>query len=119
MNALFDWQACTGSIYALQELLSFLISWTSLILLLGIAAQILGGLMLLLGVKEKIGAILLIMVLFPATFLFHPFWAMEGSVAGLHAALFFDHLALCGGLILVALHGLQIRTEADSAYMEV
>ena len=41
--------------------------------------QLLGGLLVLLGIKEKLGATLLILFLIPVTVLMHSFWMVEGA----------------------------------------
>ena len=68
-----------------------------LLLIFTIAFQILGGLSLLLGYKVKIGSILLILFLIPATLVFHnPTSDING---------FLKNIGLIGGLLMVIYAG--------------
>jgi putative oxidoreductase len=62
-----------------------------------IAFLLLGSLSLLLGYQTKIGAILIILFLIPATLLFHP---IPSDLAG-----FLNNVALIGGLLMVVAYG--------------
>ena len=80
----------------------------SVLLIFTIAFQILGGLSLLLGYKVKIGSLLLIVFLIPATLAFHnPVNDING---------FLKNIGLIGGLLMVMYAGagaLSIDGEAD------
>ncbi|MEO0375906.1 MAG: DoxX family protein [Cyanobacteria bacterium P01_A01_bin.17] len=65
-----------------------------------IVFQLLGGLSLILGYKIKIGALLLIVFLIPATLLFHNF---IGDPSELNA--FLKNVGLMGGLLMVIYTG--------------
>lgn len=65
-----------------------------------IAFQLLGALSLLLGYQIKIGAILLIVFLVPATLIFHNFLADPGQLNA-----FLKNLGLVGGLLLIIYTG--------------
>jgi uncharacterized membrane protein YphA (DoxX/SURF4 family) len=103
MNTFFDWQAYVGYSDLCQNALTFMIPYTQVILLVMTAFELLGGLSVLLGVKEKLGATLLILFLIPATIFMHQFWFVEGSVRELQLAHFLKNLAILGGLILILL----------------
>ncbi|WBX71176.1 DoxX family protein [Tenacibaculum retecalamus] len=45
-------------------------------LIIAILLQVVGGLSIITSFKSKIGAILLIIFILPATFIFHNFWAL-------------------------------------------
>ncbi len=62
-----------------------------------IACLLLGSLSLILGLKTKIGALLLVLFLIPTTLAFHPFTTDLGN--------FLKNLALIGGLLMVASSG--------------
>ena len=80
----------------------------SVLLIFTIAFQSLGGLSLLLGYKVKIGSLLLIVFLIPATLAFHnPVNDING---------FLKNIGLIGGLLMVMYAGagaLSIDGEAD------
>ncbi len=56
---------------------------------------------LLLGFKARVGAVLLIIFLIPATLIFHNFWAFEGMERQMQMIMFMKNLAILGGLLLV------------------
>ena len=62
--------------------------------------QLVGGLSLLLGYKVKIGALLLIIFLIPATLIFHNFLADASQVNA-----FLKNVGLIGGLLMVVYAG--------------
>lgn len=74
-----------------------------IVLLFTIAFQILGGISLILGYKAKIGAILLIIFLLPATLVFH-----NPLVDPTQSIDFMKNLAILGGLLMVVSFGAGI-----------
>lgn len=60
--------------------------------------EILGGLALLLGYKTRWGALLLIIVLVPATIIFHNFWNPDRAM---QFQAFFNNLGILGGLFTI------------------
>ena len=79
-----------------------------ILLIFTIIFQLLGGLSLLLGYKVKIGSILLILFLIPASFVFHnPATDING---------FLKNIGLIGGLLMVMYAGagaLSLDGEGD------
>lgn len=65
-----------------------------------IALEILGGLSILLGIKTRWGAALLIVFLVPATLIFHTDFSTE-----LEQAMFLKNLAMLGGLLMLIQYG--------------
>ena len=112
LTALCDWQVYAGYFLPMQECMASLVPWSSLLLLLAVLLEFAGGLMILFGYKEKLGAGLLILLLIPVTLIFHPFWFLEGGVRDVQSAMFFKNLAILGGLILVVLYGAQTRDSS-------
>ena len=78
-----------------------------LLLIASTLLELIGGLLILLAVKEKLGAFLLLVVLFFTTIVFHPFWFLEGDLREMQIAMFLKNLAIAGGLLLVLLNGIQ------------
>jgi len=105
VKVLSDWQVALSFSTAAQITLSNMMAWAPLLLMLATLLELLGGLLLLFGVKEKLGAFLLILFLIPVTFVFHQFWFLEGSAYDLQIAFFFRNVAIMGGLIMVVIHG--------------
>ncbi len=65
---------------------------------------LIGGLMILLGIKPAIGALLLVIFLIPTAFVMHKFWGLsDPMMAAMQQAHFMKNLALAGAaLILIA-----------------
>jgi uncharacterized membrane protein YphA (DoxX/SURF4 family) len=107
LNVLSEWQSYLSSVELAQELFSKLIPWSSLLLIVGTLMELVGGLMVLLGIKQKLGATLLIFFLAPATLFIHQFWFGESHGMELQTTLFLKNCAIIGGLILILLKGEQ------------
>jgi putative oxidoreductase len=76
-----------------------------LVPLSGIIA-LLGGLMIVLGFKARIGAWLIVLFLVPVTLMMHPFWAFDDAQqAMMHRVNFLKNLALIGGALFIAYWG--------------
>ncbi len=70
-----------------------------------LALEIVGGLLVLLGLWTRLGVILLMIFLLPATLMFHNFWILEPPHSGMQLAHFLKNLTIYGGLILLLCHG--------------
>ncbi|QRM33826.1 DoxX family protein [Microvirga sp. VF16] len=68
-----------------------------------IVTQLGGSLLFLTSRYCWLGAGILAGFTILATLLAHPFWAFEGSDRGRHTATFFEHVAIVGGLAMMAL----------------
>ena len=73
---------------------------TLLFLAGAIALEILGGLSVLLGIKVRWGAIMLIVFLIPATLIFHTDFSTE-----IEQAMFLKNLGILGGLLMLIQYG--------------
>lgn len=61
-----------------------------------------GGLSVLLGVRPKIGAALLVVFLVPTAFMMHKFWGLtDPMMAANQAAQFWKNIALAGGALMI------------------
>lgn len=70
-----------------------------------IVLEIGGGLSLLLGLKARIGGLLLALFLVPTTLIFHAFWNLQGQEQYMQMLMFNKNLAIIGGLLYVAVFG--------------
>lgn len=113
MDVLSNWQSHLSFSEAAQQVFSSLILFTPLLLFIVGVLEIVGGLLLLLGVREKLGAAMLIVMLIPTTILFHQFWFVDGSQRDLQQMMFLKNLAILGGLLLVILFGAQGPQKKD------
>lgn len=109
IEKLAEWHNFASFSESFQSLLTFLIPWSSVLLIVGVVFEFLGSLMLLFGYHERIGATLLVLLLIPTTLLFHSFWFLEGSARELQVTMFLKNLAILGGLIVIAIHGTQSK----------
>ncbi|QKT04657.1 DoxX family protein [Ectothiorhodospiraceae bacterium 2226] len=75
------------------------------LLVLTIAIEIVGGLMLALGLRARLAALVLFLFLIPVTYYFHPFW--DASPAAMRQELnqFLKNLAIMGGMLYVMAAG--------------
>ena len=117
MGVLSDWQSHLSFSETAQNFFTSVILFTPVLLILATALELIGGLLLLLGIKERTGAALLLLMLLPATLLYHQFWFVESSARELQQVMFLKNLAIIGGLSMVLLHGAEsVKKEANAAY---
>ena len=86
----------------------------TLLLIGNILFCLVGGILVLLGFKTRIGAILLILFLIPTTLIFHNFWANPSELIP-----FFQNLGLIGGLLILFYFGsgpLSIDSDSTSSH---
>jgi len=103
LAAIFIWSGTNKIInpIATQEnMLAHGMPLTSIFLFGAISLEILGGLSVLLGIKTRWGAAMLITFLIPATLIFHTDFSTE-----IEQAMFLKNLAMLGGLLMLIEHG--------------
>ena len=103
ISAIFIWSGVNKIInpVATQENMSAHgMPLTLFFLVAAIALEILGGLSVLLGIKTRWGAAMLIVFLIPATLIFHTNLSTE-----LEQAMFLKNLAMLGGLLMLIRYG--------------
>lgn len=81
------------------------VPYLAFLLPIAIFLQSAGGLSLLLGYCTRVGVMLLLAFLIPATFLFHDFWNLEGVERLTQQVIFTKDIAILGGLFYVLAHG--------------
>lgn len=76
---------------------------TPLLLLAAIAFELAGGLSLILGVKARIGAILLLIFIVIASYYFHDFWTIPSDQPDHRNQMihFLKNVSIMGGLLMV------------------
>ena len=97
-----SWIVYPGLPDQIQKVFNFVLSHSSLVLLTGTILTALGGLMVLLGIKFRLGAVLLILALIPATVIMHAFWMFDGSQRELQMEMFLKNISILGGLFILA-----------------
>jgi uncharacterized membrane protein YphA (DoxX/SURF4 family) len=71
--SLSSWVVYPGLPDQVQKVFNILLSHSALVMILGVVFTAVGGLMVLLGLKVRLGAIMLILALIPATVIMHAF----------------------------------------------
>jgi putative oxidoreductase len=103
ISALFIWSGTNKIMHpvATQENMSAHgMPFTLFFLIAAIALEILGGLSVLLGIKTRWGAAMLVIFLIPATLIFHTDFSNE-----IEQAMFLKNLAMLGGLLMLIRYG--------------
>jgi putative oxidoreductase len=114
--ALSDWQTYVGYLELALDFFSQLTSWAPLLLILATLLELVGGLLILLGIQERWGAALLLLFLIPVTVIMHPFWFIEGPTREIQTIMFLKNLAIMGGLLLVVLNGTQPQAKGNDPF---
>jgi putative oxidoreductase len=81
-----------------------------------ILAELGGGLLVALGFKARLGALMLIIFTVVTTIVFHNFWAYEGPDRQMQMINFMKNLSMTGGLLLILGYGagpLSVDGEDD------
>ena len=120
ISALFIWSGTNKIInpVATQENMSAHGMPFTLVFLVGaIALEILGGLSVLLGIKTRWGAGMLIVFLIPATLIFHTNLGTE-----IEQAMFLKNLGILGGLLMLIRYGggsIVLFTDDKRSYQDL
>jgi putative oxidoreductase len=115
IHKILNWQAAEDSMFTslcnlegytmdmdgIQKIIQFVFPWTSMLLLLGTVIELLGGILIFLGIKIRFGAFLLILFLVPTTCLFHHFWLIPLPERDLQMCMFLKNLSIFGGLLIL------------------
>ena len=91
--------------------------YTLIFLVAAIALEILGGLSVLLGIKTRWGAAMLIVFLIPATLIFHTNLGTE-----IEQAMFLKNLGILGGLLMLIRYGggsIVLFTDDKRSYQDL
>ncbi len=106
-----DWNGKAGNIAAKLGFLEGTIgeagttatSHTLLAIAIGVA--LIGGLSVVIGLRARVGAVLLIIFLAPATIIMHNFWAVSAGQMQGEVLIFLKNVALLGGVLMVLAFG--------------
>jgi len=64
-----------------------------------------GSVSLILGLRGRLGAVLLMVFLLAATYFYHDFWTLEGDAVKQQMAHFMKNVSLMGALLLIVVNG--------------
>lgn len=92
-----------------NPMLSQVLEWAAgqsfVLLVLATVFQLLGGLMVFLGINTRFGAMLLLLFIIAATGLFHQFWILQGADRDLQMIMFLKNVSIAGGLLFLIAYG--------------
>jgi putative oxidoreductase len=74
---------------------------SSLLLAVTIAIEVLGGLLLIIGYRARLAALVIALFLIPVTVVFHAFWSADAANFQNQLTQFLKNLAVLGGMLLV------------------
>jgi putative oxidoreductase len=109
ISAIFLFEAVDSIMFAdktKMTMAEYGITWKpDLLLYLSITALVIGGIMVLIGYRIRLGVWLLLLYWLPITFIVYSFWNDPPETQRLHAILFMKNIAVAGGLLMIASHG--------------
>lgn len=105
LSAIFIFEAVDSTLFfekTKQTMTQFGLTWNQDLLLYGaIFLLITGGLMVLLGYRSTLGALMLLVYWAPVTFIVHDFWTYPKDQVRLQSILFMKDIAIIGGLLML------------------
>ena len=109
ISLIFLWEAYdTVAHYsgAKESMTAYGVTWRQDLLLGGsIFLLIFGGILILLGYRSKLGAVLLLIYYIPFTLIVYSFWNDAGEYYRINSIQFMKNLAIIGGLLMVFVNG--------------
>ncbi|PVE24338.1 DoxX family protein [Microvirga sp. KLBC 81] len=98
-----------GKLFGLSGFTAMLASkglpYPDLLAVLGVAAEVLGPIALILGVAPRLTALLLIAFTLVATLISHSFWTFPAEAQAAQQTQFFKNVAIIGGLLFYFVSG--------------
>ena len=104
-QTLTNWLPETLHSPMLQPMLDWSLANTTTLLCLAIIFELVGGLLVFLGIQVRLGAFFLICVLSLATIIFHHFWNFEEPHHQIEMVNFMKNLSILGGLLFILARG--------------
>jgi len=92
-----------------EEGIELMMEFAPALLAIATALELVGGLMLLLGIRVRLASVFLILFLIPTTLLYHHFWYLYGEERNLQLIMFLKNCAILGALLNVVAMGRAIR----------
>lgn len=99
------WQAHFMDFAWLHEGFAWAIEHVTFLSYAAIACELVGGVLLFLGILARLGAFLLFLFMVAVTFLFHSFWTFPSPESQAEMWNFMRNLSILGGLLLVLAWG--------------
>jgi putative oxidoreductase len=96
MTKLTHWSATMG------YMASRGLPWIPVLLAIAIVFELAGGLLIVIGYRTELVALVLFAYLVPVTLVFHSFWSLHGMEAQMQMVNFLKNVAIMGGLLTLA-----------------
>jgi putative oxidoreductase len=112
-NALYSISEHSSGQIWVQRAVEEVMPFVAVLSVLAVALLVIGGGFVLLGIKYRFGASLLILFLLPTTLIMHHFYFLDGFDKELQATMFWKNLAILGGLIVLAIYPTDGVQSAD------
>lgn len=102
---LADWSQRSAGFDIMQSLFIQISPYVDVIVIIAIALELIGGLMVLLGFYTRFGALLLFLFMIPTTILFHSFWYYDDPAQKMQLVMFLKNFAIMGGVLYIMAYG--------------
>src|SRR5262249_26349848 len=99
----------------LQQSLEWAVANAFVVLLVGTLCELIGGLMVFLGLALRLGALILFLFLIPTTLIFHHFWLLQEPERVLQMTNFMKNLSISGGLLYILAMGKGRKCSKSAA----
>lgn len=103
------WHDCLGQFSYVEKFFSFILPYAIVLLALFIVLEIVGAILISLGISEKIGVLCLLLYLIPQTLMFHHFWNLEGISRDQELIMFLKNICIMGGLVSLFMYRSQAK----------
>ncbi len=87
------------------QVFSTMFSSVTVVLAIIVFLELVGGILVFLGIKVRLGAFLLIVFLIPTTIIMHPFWESPENERMFQIIIFLKNISILGGLITLMVFG--------------
>jgi putative oxidoreductase len=104
VEILAKWHLGTNNIF-FERLFDLMAQQANFFLATATALELIGGLLVFIGVLSRLGAYLLIVFLIPVTVIYHAFWTLSSPERDIQLVMFMKNVAILGGLMFVAVFG--------------
>lgn len=102
---LASWLPLNAAHPSLQGVIAFVSANSLAFLVAGTICELVGGLLVFLGIWVRLGALLLLIFLIPTTAVFHHFWQLQEPDATVQMINFMKNLSIFGGVLFVLAMG--------------
>jgi putative oxidoreductase len=113
-NLICDLHAGIMNYPMIETVLENLLPYNTIILIIVVVLELVGGLLVFFGWRVRTGAVLLALFLIPTTLLVHRFWVFQGPERELEMIMVLKNAAILGGLLTLAVFGTGNSSESNS-----